>query len=208
LPVPNEHSNPPDHCEYHPVKITVRLNIIFMLVDDLGYGDLSVFGVQDVCIPNLDRLVVEGVKFTQVYVNGFECMFSRTVIFTGWYSQWSGGLECSLGTGNVGCYDDVIRLRVQNDLGLLLCMVVLVSGLKVAGYVIVLVGKWYLGYEAKFNSFNQGFDRFFGILGGNVDYYWYVEFSDLLVFMEDRAVVIWCGYMMDFFRDEVVVFVR
>lgn len=195
-------------CHLHASAFAVRPNIIFMLADDLGYGDLPAFGAQDVRTPNLDRLAVEGVKFTQAYANGPECTPSRTAIFTGRHPQRPGGLECPLGTGNVGRYDDAIRLRAQNDLGLPPRMAVLAPGLKAAGYTTALVGKWHLGYEAKFNPLDQGFDRFFGILGGNVDYYRHVELSDLPVFMEDRAVVTRCGYMTDLFRDEAVAFVR
>lgn len=183
-------------------------NIVFMLADDLGYGDLPAFGAKDVRTPHLDRLAAEGVKLTQAYANGPECTPSRTAILTGRHPQRPGGLECPLGTGNVGRYDDAIRLREQNDLGLPPRMAVLAPGLKQAGYSTVLVGKWHLGYEAKFNPLDQGFDRFFGILGGNVDYYRHIELSDLPVLMEDRAVVTRQGYMTDLFRDEAVKFVR
>lgn len=179
-----------------------------MLADDLGYGDLPVFGAKDVRTPHLDRLAVQGVRFTQAYANGPECTPSRTAILTGRHPQRPGGLECPLGTGNVGRYDDAIRLREQNDLGLPPRMAVLAPGLKQAGYSTALVGKWHLGYEPKFNPLEQGFDRFFGILGGNVDYYRHIELSDLPVFMEDRAVVTREGYMTDLFRDEAVKFVR
>lgn len=183
-------------------------NIVFMLADDLGYGDLPSFGAKDVQTPHLDRLAKEGIKFTQAYANGAECTPSRTAIHTGRHPQRPGGLECPLGTGNVGRYDDAIRLREKNDLGLPPNMAVLAPGLKQAGYATALIGKWHLGYEPKFNPLEQGFDRFFGILGGNVDYYRHVELSDLPVFMEDRQPVAREGYMTDLFRDESVAFIR
>ncbi|MEN3942829.1 sulfatase-like hydrolase/transferase [Prosthecobacter sp. SYSU 5D2] len=185
-----------------------RPNIVFMLADDLGYGDLPSFGAKDVQTPHLDRLAKEGIKFTQAYANGPECTPSRTAIHTGRHPQRPGGLECPLGTGNVGRYDDAIRLREKNDLGLPPNMAVLAPGLKQAGYATALIGKWHLGYEPKFNPLEQGFDRFFGILGGNVDYYRHVELSDLPVFMEDRQPVAREGYMTDLFRDESVAFIR
>jgi arylsulfatase A len=183
-------------------------NIVFMLADDLGYGDLPAFGAKDVRTPHLDRLAAAGVKFTQAYANGPECTPSRTAILTGRHPQRPGGLECPLGTGNVGRYDDAIRLREQNDLGLPPAMAVLAPGLKQAGYTTALIGKWHLGYEAKFNPLAQGFDRFFGILGGNVDYYRHIELSDLPVFMDGRSPVTRAGYMTDLFRDEAVAFVK
>lgn len=183
-------------------------NIVFMLADDLGYGDLPSFGATDVSTPHLDRLGKEGVRFTQAYANGPECTPSRTSILTGRHPQRPGGLECPVGTGNVGRYDDAIRLRAQNDLGLPPRMAVLAPGLKQAGYATALIGKWHLGYEPRFNPLNQGFDRFFGILGGNVDYFRHIELSDLPVFIEGRDPVNREGYMTDLFRDEAVSFIR
>jgi N-acetylgalactosamine-6-sulfatase len=87
-------------------------------------------------------------------------------------------------------------------------MAVLAPALKQVGYATALIGKWHLGYEPKFNPLDQGFDRFFGILGGNVDYFRHIELSDLPVFMEGRAPVSRTGYMTDLFRDEAVGFIR
>jgi arylsulfatase A-like enzyme len=113
-----------------------------------------------------------------------------------------------VGTGNVGRYDEAIRLRERNDLGLPSHMGVLAPGLKSVGYRTALIGKWHLGYEPKFSPLDQGYDRFFGVLGGNVDYYRHIELSDLPVFMDNRAPVTRPGYMTDLFRDEAVAFVR
>lgn len=185
-----------------------RPNIVLVLADDLGIGDLPAFGATDMETPHLDRLASEGVRFTGAYANGPECTPSRTAILTGRHPQRPGGLECPVGTGNVGRYDDAIRLREANELGLPARMAVLAPGLKAAGYATAIVGKWHLGYEPKFNPLDQGFDRFFGILGGNVDYYRHVELSDLPVFLEGRDPVARDGYMTDLFRDEAVAFVR
>lgn len=185
-----------------------RPNIVLMLADDLGYGDLPAFGATDLKTPHLDRIAAEGVKFTGAYANGPECTPSRTAILTGRHPQRPGGLECPVGTGNVGRYDDAIRLREQNDLGLPASMAVLAPGLKAAGYATALIGKWHLGYEPKFNPLDQGFDHFFGILGGNVDFYRHLELSDLPVFIEGREPVAREGYMTDLLRDEGVAFIQ
>lgn len=183
-------------------------NIILLLADDLGYGDLACFGAKDVRTPHIDSLARQGVRFTQAYANGPECTPSRTAILTGRHPQRPGGLECPIGTGNVGRYDDAIRLRAQNDLGLPPRMAVLAPALKRAGYATALIGKWHLGYEPKFSPLDQGFDRFFGILGGNADFYRHVELSDLPVFIEGRQPVKRRGYMTDLLRDEALKFVR
>jgi arylsulfatase A len=185
-----------------------RPNIMFILADDLGYGDLACFGAKDVHTPHLDALARGGVRFTNAYANGPECTPSRTAIHTGRYPQRAGGMECPIGTGNVGRYDEAVRLREQNDLGLPPRMAVLAPALKSAGYATVLLGKWHMGYEAKFNPLDQGFDRFVGTLGGNVDYYRHDELSPLPVFLEDRAPLQREGYLTDLLRDEALDYIR
>jgi N-acetylgalactosamine-6-sulfatase len=179
-----------------------------MLSDDLGYGDLACFGAKDVRTPHIDSLARDGVRFTNAYANGPECTPSRTAILTGRHPQRVGGMECPIGTGNVGRYDEAIRLREQNDLGLPPRMAVLAPALKSAGYTNVLLGKWHMGYDAKFNPLDQGFDRFFGLLGGNVDYYRHRELSKLPVFLQDREPIEREGYMTDLLRDEAVRFIN
>ena len=164
-----------------PAAPAQRPNIVFILADDLGYGDLACFGAKDVRTPHLDTLAKNGVRFTNAYANGPECTPSRTAILTGRYPQRAGGMECPIGTGNVGRYDEAIRLRERNDLGLPPNMAVLAPALKAAGYSTVLLGKWHMGYEPKFNPLDQGFDQFLGTLGGNVDYYRHDELSPLPV---------------------------
>lgn len=185
-----------------------RPNIVFMLADDLGYGDLASFGAKDVRTPHIDSLGRDGVRFTNAYANGPECTPSRTAILTGRHPQRAGGMECPIGTGNVGRYDEAIRLREQNDLGLPPRMAVLAPGLKSAGYATAIIGKWHMGYDPKFNPLDQGFDRFFGILGGNVDFYRHRELSDLPVLLRDRTPTEAKGYMTDLLRDEAVNFIR
>ena len=86
-----------------------RPNIVLILADDMGYGDLSCYGHPTAKTPNIDRLAREGARFTQAYSNGPECSPTRTALLTGRYQQRVGGLECAIGTGNVGHYDDAIR---------------------------------------------------------------------------------------------------
>jgi N-acetylgalactosamine-6-sulfatase len=80
--------------------------------------------------------------------------------------------------------------------------------LKSAGYATAVIGKWHMGYEPKFNPLDQGFDRFFGILGGNVDFYRHRELSALPVLLRDRRPVQAEGYMTDLLRDESLAFIR
>jgi N-acetylgalactosamine-6-sulfatase len=81
-------------------------NIVLIMADDLGYGDLGSYGCTDIRTPAIDNLATEGVKFTTFYSNAPECTPTRTALLTGRYQHRVGGLECALGIGNVGRYDD------------------------------------------------------------------------------------------------------
>lgn len=152
-------------------------NIILILADDLGYGDLGCYGSQDISTPNIDKLSQEGVRFTQFYANGPECTPTRAALLTGRYQQRAGGLECAIGAGNVGRYDEAIWLKSKNELGLPVEYSTLPSGLKEAGYNTAIIGKWHLGYEKKFRPNLYGFDYAFGPIGYGGDYFYHVENS-------------------------------
>lgn len=183
-------------------------NIVFMLVDDMGYGDLSGYGAPDAKTPNIDRLATQGVKFTQFYAMGAECSPSRTAILTGRYPQRAGGLECAIGTGNVGRYDDAIRLAEKRALGLPSEQAVLAPALADAGYINGVFGKWHMGYEPRFNPLRQGFAEFTGFLGGNVDYFTHDELSDLPVYLKGESPIKRKGYMTELITDDSVSFIQ
>ena len=144
-------------------------NIVVILADDLGHGDLGCYGCRDIRTPHIDRLAKQGVRFATFYSNGPECTPTRAALLTGRYQQRVGGLECAIGLGNVGRYDDAIRLAKTDDLGLPPTPNSLARVLKAAGYATGLVGKWHLGYADKFAPALHGFDHAFYCLGGGLD---------------------------------------
>lgn len=121
-------------------------NIIYILADDLGYGDLGCYGQEKIETPNLDRLAAEGMRFTQHYAGSTVCAPSRCVLMTGrhlGHAYIRGNRRDSLRP------DDVTVAEV----------------LKAAGYRTALVGKWGLGQEGTTGvPTRQGFDYFFGYL--------------------------------------------
>jgi arylsulfatase A-like enzyme len=134
-------------------------NVVLIIMDDLGYGDIGSYGVTDARTPNLDRLAREGVRLTDAYANGAVCTPTRAALISGRYQQ-RVGLEWALGAS-----------EMDRELGLPVAGTSLPAVLKKNGYTTGLVGKWHLGFRPQFGPNAHGFDEFFGFLGGAVDYY-------------------------------------
>ena len=134
-----------------------RPNIVMIIMDDLGYGDIGSYGAPDAKTPNIDRLAREGVKLTDFYANHANCSPTRTGFITGRYQQ-RYGIESPL-----RAIDDARQL-LPSDTSL-------PRLLKSAGYATGLIGKWHLGARAEAGPNRHGFDEFWGFRGGAVDYY-------------------------------------
>ena len=138
----------------------VKPNIVFILADDLGYADVSCYGQRDYTTPNVDRLAIEGLRFTQGYSNSANCSPTRTGLITGRYQmRLQVGLE------------EPINSATPKGIGLPPSHPTLPSLLKKAGYSTSLVGKWHLGFLPDYSPLKSGYDRFFGIFGGAADYF-------------------------------------
>jgi arylsulfatase A-like enzyme len=135
-------------------------NIVFILADDLGYADVSCYGQRDYATPNVDRLAIEGLRFTQAYSNSGNCSPTRTGLITGRYQmRLQVGLE------------EPISPTTPKGIGLPPSHPTLPSLFKKAGYGTSLVGKWHLGFLPDYSPLKSGYDRFFGIFGGAADYF-------------------------------------
>lgn len=132
-------------------------NIIVILADDMGYGDISCYGHPTVRTPHLDALARGGVRFTDFHSSGPVCSPTRAGLMTGRYQQRSGIAE-------------VLVVAGPRDKGLGADQVTFADCLKKAGYATAIFGKWHLGYKPEFNPVRRGFDRFRGFISGNVDY--------------------------------------
>ena len=125
-------------------------NLIFILADDLGYGDIGCFGQKVIQTPRLDRMASEGMRFTQFYAGNTVCAPSRSVLMTG---QHMGHTHVR---GNAGGNDMLIQSLRAED-------VTVAEILKSVGYATGLIGKWGLGeVDQPGSPLKQGFDRFFG----------------------------------------------
>ena len=85
-------------------------NVLLIVADDLGYGDLGCYGAGDIRTPHIDRLARQGIRLTHFYANAPECTPTRTALLTGRYQQRVGGLECAIGAGTIGRYDEALWL--------------------------------------------------------------------------------------------------
>jgi arylsulfatase A-like enzyme len=135
-------------------------SIVFILADDLGFADVSCYGQRDYTTPNIDRLALEGMRFTQAYANSSVCSATRTALITGRYQyRLPVGLE------------EPINATTPKTIGLPPSHPTLPSLLRNAGYATILVGKWHLGFLPDFGPRKSGYDHFFGVFGGAADYF-------------------------------------
>jgi arylsulfatase A-like enzyme len=134
-----------------------RPNILVLVADDLGYGDLGVQGGKAVPTPNIDQLARSGIRCTNGYVSAPYCSPSRAGLLTGRY-QTRFGHEFNPHVG------------VPEKLGLPLDQRPLADVLRAAGYRTGLVGKWHLGFSKEHHPLARGFDEFFGFLMGGHNY--------------------------------------
>lgn len=128
-------------------------NIIFILTDDMGYGDIGCFGAKAIKTPNLDRMASEGLRLTNFYVASPICTPSRAALLTGRYAARMGAEQMQL--ANV--------LFPTNKTGLPQSETTVATALKRRGYATACVGKWHLGSVAPHRALDHGFDSYFGI---------------------------------------------
>lgn len=135
-------------------------NILFILVDDLGLGDLSCQYAQDLSTPNIDRIFETGVRMDNFYANSNVSSPTRAAIMTGRFPSMVG-------------VPGVIRTQQSQNWGYLLpSAITMPQMLKKAGYNTALVGKWHLGLEHPNLPNEKGFDYFHGFLGDMMDDYY------------------------------------
>ncbi len=132
-----------------------RPNIIVILADDLGYGDLSCYGNTRHKTPNLDRMAAEGVRFSDFYTPMPFCAPTRSSLLTGRYP-----FRTTI-TGNPAPDAGL------NDIGLPASEITIAQALKPLGYKSMCIGKWHLGHMPQFLPTRRGFDEYYGILYSN-----------------------------------------
>lgn len=155
----NESSNP----SFKTTDTKQKPNIIFIMADDLGYGDLGCYGQKRIQTPNIDYLAQKGLLFTQAYAGAPVCTPSRCSLMTGLHNGHTAARD------NIPHYKTYLE---ENDF-------TIAEMLKQAGYQCGGVGKWSLGDAGSVGrATNQGFDMWFGYLNQDHAHYYYPEYLD------------------------------
>jgi len=172
-------------------------NIILILADDLGYGDLSSYGAKDLKTPHIDNLVAKGMRFDNFYANCPVCSPTRASLLTGRYPDLVG-------------IPGVIRTHLRNNWGYLAPQAVLLPKLlKRAGYHTAIVGKWHLGLEPPNIPNVRGFDHFHGYLGDMMDDYYnhrrhginYMRLNQKEIDPKGHATDLFSQWAIDYIKD-------
>jgi arylsulfatase A-like enzyme len=167
-------------------------NIVMILADDLGYGDLSSYGAPDLQTPNIDALVRGGIRLDRFYANCPVCSPTRAALLTGRYPDLAG-------------VPGVIRSNARNSWGFLSQDAVLLPKLlSKAGYQTALIGKWHLGLQSPNTPNERGFDFFHGFLGDMMDDYYTHLRHGTNYMRRDTTVITPEGHATDVFSDWAV----
>lgn len=172
-----------------------RPNIILIVADDLGYGDLSYYGGRDLHTPHLDALAAGGTRFTDFHSSGPVCSPTRAGFLTGRYQQRAGIAE-------------VLTVKGHRDQGLSPAEKTFPRLFQAAGYKTAIFGKWHLGYRPEFSPIRHGFDQFRGFHSGNVDYISHVDQSGIYDWWDGETPVEEEGYVTRLITRYAVEFIR
>ena len=161
------------------VKNETTPNIVFILTDDLGYGDLSSYGSKTINSENIDQLAKDGVKLTSYYAAQPVCSASRAAVLTGVYPNRIGIHNAFGPNSNSGINHSELTLAEM---------------LKENGYSTGIYGKWHLGSKKEYFPTNHGFDEFYGILYSNDMWRWHPEYpegypEDLLLYRNENPIM-------------------
>ncbi len=176
-----------------------RPNIIVIVADDLGYNDLGCQGGVEIPTPHIDSIAANGVRFTDGYVTCPVCAPSRAALLTGIYQQRFGfEFNISEAMNNNG-----IPTNVKN----------IAEYLKPIDYRTCAIGKWHLGLAEQYQPNNRGFDEFFGMRGGNRNYFEMEPKSGVIAsyyqnIYRNNEVVVEENYLTDAFGREAVSFIN
>jgi arylsulfatase A-like enzyme len=171
-----------------------RPNIVLILADDLGYGDIGCYGGTAARTPHLDALAQRGVRFTDFHSNGAMCSPTRAALLTGQYQQ-----RCGI--------EEVLSEKDDWKGGLDLKHVTFAEVLRDAGYTTGMFGKWHLGYTPVLGPARQGFARYHGFMGGCLDYHSHLNRSGRPDWWDQERQIEEKGYTTELLADHAARFI-
>jgi arylsulfatase A-like enzyme len=172
-------------------------NVVLIITDDIGYGDIGSYGAPDVKTPNIDSLAKDGTRLTDFYAAP-TCTPTRAALISGRYQQ-RYRLEQALGAPSTAAAEQGLPATGTS----------LPQLLRNNGYATALVGKWHLGYLPAFSPNAHGFDYFFGFKSGGIDYYEHTAIgTDLHDLFENDLPAHVDGYMTDLITQRAVRFIE
>lgn len=174
------------------MNATRARNVVLIVFDYMGYGDIEPFGESEIRTPNIRALAEQGRCYTDFYAPAPICVPSRAAMMTGRYPRHLG-MERNINRGEAG-------LPVSEK--------TLARYFKDAGYRTALFGKWHLGYEVEDGPNAHGFDEFLGFHDWNIDYYSHKTRTGVDALYRDTEVVDQPGYTTDLFTDASVRFIE
>jgi len=163
-----------------------RPNIVLIVADDLGYGDIGCYGNRENCTPNIDRLAAAGLRFTDFHSNGSMCTPTRAAMLTGQYQQRFGRK-----------FDGPLSGKVIRDQGLPLAAVTFGEVFQQQGYATGAFGKWHLGYIPPWLPPSQGFDEFYGLGSGDGDHHSHINRWGYEDWWHNNQIQMEAGYTAD-----------
>jgi arylsulfatase A-like enzyme len=185
------------HVQYLKAQ---RPNIIYIMTDDMGYGDLSCYGNKKFSTPNLDKLASQGVKFVNAYAAAPVCTPTRTALFTGRYPAKT----------SLGLLEPLRSPKKDSAYGLTPNIPSIGLLMKASGYETALIGKWHLGFMPHQSPNKNGFDYFYGIHSGGIDYISHKGENGNRAhdFYENDLLIYPQGYATDLFSQQSISFIK
>ena len=171
-------------------------NVVLIMADDLGYGDIGCYGSTTVATSQLDSLAAHGIRLTDFHSNAPVCTPTRAALLTGKYQQRSG-------------LEGVIYVKGETrQVGLDSTVLTLAKHMRQQGYTTGVMGKWHLGYQPEYNPVHHGFDTFYGYTSGNIDYHSHYDNASIYDWWHNLDTIREEGYVTDLITHHAVDFIE
>ena len=170
-------------------------NIVLIMADDLGYGELGCYGASQCQTPRLDQLAATGLRLTDFHSNGAVCSPTRAALMTGRYQQRSG-------------IDGVVTAKRHRQVGMAVAEETIADLLSRRGYATAMFGKWHLGYAPTFSPTRQGFSEFGGFVSGNIDLFSHIDQEGWYDWWQQGDLVAEPGYAPHLITDQGIDFLK